>query len=391
MTTATVKDMAMAVVPAGRHQDLGRGAVGIVLARIAAGPAAGQPTDGAWARPMTEAPVAAGETVSLYWGAPAVAYVLHTGGHPAHAGALARLDEHIGNVTAARLRAAYERMDRGELTHPAEYDLISGLTGLGLYHLVRHGGEAPGMTREVLEYLVALSRPVHRDGVTLPGWQCGTGPDGTPDPAWPGGHLNLGMAHGIAGILALASSAMRTGIQVHGQAETISELCAVFDEYRQGPAAVPWWPGIVGHRSQADAGHRERPSWCYGSAGQARAQQLAGLALGDRQRIRAAEQALAGCAAREATSLFTDASLCHGWAGLVQTLRRAIPDALEPDPLMTALRQAQRGMEDHLARMGPPASGGLLEGTSGIMLAQDDLPRSDGGPPPWDACLLLAL
>ena len=105
--------------------------------------------------------------------------------------------------------------------------------------------------------------------------------------------------------------------------------------------------------------------------------------------MRAAEQALAGCADREATALFTDASLCHGWAGLVQTLRRAADDALEPDPLRTALRQAQRGMEDHLARMGPQASGGLLEGTSGIMLAQDDLPRADGGPPSWDACLLL--
>ncbi len=45
----------------------------------------------------------------------------------------------------------------------------------------------------------------------------------------------------------------------------------------------------------------------------------------------------------------------------------------------------------HLARAGPPASGGLLEGTSGIQRAQNDLPRTGGEPPAWDACLLLTL
>jgi hypothetical protein len=108
--------------------------------------------------------------------------------------------------------------------------------------------------------------------------------------------------------------------------------------------------------------------------------------------MRVAERALAGCVLdRQVTGLLTDASLCHGWAGVVQTLWRASNDALSPQPLRTALREARRGMEDHLARAGPPASGGLLEGTSGIMLAQNDLPRTGGEPSCWDACLLLTL
>jgi hypothetical protein len=48
-------------------------------------------------------------------------------------------------------------------------------------------------------------------------------------------------------------------------------------------------------------------------------------------------------------------------------------------------------MEDQLTRMGPPASAGLLEGRSGIQLAQNDLPSASSGPPAWDACLLLTL
>ena len=189
---------------------------------------------------------------------------------------------------------------------------------------------------------------------------------------------------------------MRVGIQVEGHAEAVSELCAAFDRYRQGSSACPWWPAMISlseHSQGTISQERQaRPSWCYGTPGQARAQQLAGLALGDLERVRVAERALAGCVLdRQVTGLLIDASLCHGWAGVVQALWRAASDALSPQPLRTALRKARRGMEDHLARAGPPASGGLLEGRSGILLAQNDPPRTAGEPPCWDACLLLTL
>ena len=66
----------------------------------------------------TVLPGANGMAASLFYGAPAVAFVLHTGAHPAYAAMLAALDEHINDLTALKLAAAYERMDRGELTRP---------------------------------------------------------------------------------------------------------------------------------------------------------------------------------------------------------------------------------------------------------------------------------
>ena len=382
----------------GWHQDLGRGAAGTALARIAAARITGLPprATAPWIRAMTESPVTAGASASLFYGAPAVAFVLHTAAHPAYAAMLAALDEHVNDLTALKLSAAHERIDRGELTRPSEYDLISGLTGLGLYHLVRHGSAGSGMTAAVLGYLVALAAPVCRHGESLPGWWSGTGPASEPDRALPMGHLNLGMAHGLAGVLALLSGAMMSGIQVDGHAKAVSELCTVFDRHRQASSACPWWPAMVTFdeykRGTASPGRQARPSWCYGTPGHARAQQLAGLALGDHERMRVAERALAGCVLdRQVTGLLTDASLCHGWAGLVQALWRAASDALDPGPLQAALRTARRGMEDQLTRIGPPASSGLLEGTSGIMLAQNDLSQAGGEPPAWDACLLLTL
>jgi hypothetical protein len=193
---------------AGWHQDLGSGAAGTALARIAAArssgltPYATEP----WITAMAAYAITANASVGLFYGAPAVAFVLHTAAHPAYGARLAALDEHINNLTALKLAAAYQRMDRGELTRPSEYDLISGLSGLGLYHLVRHGSASSGMTAAVLDYLVALAEPVRRDGVSLPGWWSGDGPASAPDPAWAAGHLNLGMAHGISGILALLSA-----------------------------------------------------------------------------------------------------------------------------------------------------------------------------------------
>jgi hypothetical protein len=155
---------------AGSHQDLGRGAAGTALARIAAARLAGLPprATGPWVRAMTAGPVTANASAGLFYGAPAVAFVLHTGAHPAYAGMLAALDEHVNDLTALKLAAAYERIGRGELAWPAEYDLISGLTGLGLYHLVRHGPAGSGMTAAVLGYLIALGTGLQRRRV--PAW-----------------------------------------------------------------------------------------------------------------------------------------------------------------------------------------------------------------------------
>lgn len=100
----------------GWHQDLGRGAAGTALARIAAARITGLPprVTAPWIRAMTESPVTANASASLFCGAPAVAFVLHTAAqHPAYAAMLAALDEHINDLTALKLAAARERIDRG--------------------------------------------------------------------------------------------------------------------------------------------------------------------------------------------------------------------------------------------------------------------------------------
>lgn len=196
-----------------------------------------------------------------------------------------------------RLRRAHERIDAEQLPVLREYDLIRGLTGIGAYLLHRHhGGE---LLHSVLFYLVRLTEPRRIDGDTMPGWWTANAPNDQPSPQLPGGHGNLGMAHGIAGPLALLCTALWHGITVVGQVDAIGRICAWLDQWRTGTGRRAWWPETVSATDQRAGTVRQtgpgRPSWCYGTPGRARAQQLAGLALADERRQHHAEQALAGC------------------------------------------------------------------------------------------------
>ncbi|MFD9595733.1 lanthionine synthetase C family protein [Kitasatospora sp. NPDC059973] len=345
-----------------------------------------------WVAAMTRQPVTALPDDGLFNGAPAVGFVLNAAQHPSYGRALASLDPHIDRITRARLVSANARIDAGLLPELREWDLISGLTGLGAYQLARHGDTA--LLRDVLSFLVRLTAPVTIGGEVLPGWWCENGPADTPSRHWPGGHANAGLAHGICGPLALVSTAMRHGIGVPGQAGTIARICAWLDQHRQGDGARAWWPGMLSRAEwragKVSQGGPQRPSWCYGTPGQARAQQLAGLALHDPDRQRIAEDALVGCVS-DSAQLFdlTDATVCHGWAGLLLTTWRAAADARD-DRLARQLPKLRALMDRHL-RGGDQLEGtGLLEGTAGLRLAQHTTSVTTPPVSRWDACLLLA-
>jgi hypothetical protein len=369
----------------GWSQSLGRGAAGIALLHVVHARAAVGPwtTANQWIRLMTNEPVIATSTASMFRGAPAVAFVLRAAGQPAYQPALHRLDQHIEQLTRQRVARAYERIDCGEQPALREFDLISGLTGLGGYFIQRSGDSAP--LREVLSYLVRLVEPLRHDGQTLPGWWTDHGPDDRPSAQWPGGHANLGMAHGIAGPLALLSTAMRRRIIVPGHADAIARICAWLDRFRAGRDGSGWWPGRLSRAEHHDGLIRQpgpqRPSWCYGTPGIARAVQVAGRALDDPGRQREAENALLGCVGddRQLAQL-RDSSLCHGWAGLTQAVHRASADALD-DRLAGHVPRLHGRLRDH----GLPGRTGLLEGIAGVRLVNSHI--TDFA---WDACLLLS-
>lgn len=134
----------------------------------------------------------------------------------------------------------------------------------------------------MLAYLVRLTHPLTTlDGQTLPGWWTPRAPHDRPSPRWPGGHANLGLAHGITGPLALLATAGRHGVTVAGHADAIDRIWAWLDRWRTGTGPRAWWPETLSTAEHHAGSVRQpgpgRPSWCYGTPGISRALQLAAL------------------------------------------------------------------------------------------------------------------
>ncbi|GHE73892.1 lanthionine synthetase C family protein [Streptomyces cellulosae] len=396
---------------AGLHwQSLAYGAPGIALLHIERAAVGRGPWERAhaWLAAAAQQPFTSGPDSHPFHGAPAFGHALacatrHLPG--SYRRALKVLDEQIDADVTRRLGAAHHRIDAGQLPQLREFDTLRGLTGYGAYIL--HRDPASPTLRAVLEYLVRLVQPIVQDEQELPGWWTPTGPSGRLDNRFPGGHANHGVAHGIGGVLALLALAAHEGTTVPGQYEALRAILSWLDSWRHdsGTSASPVWPYWVTLSDVREPGALrvgpQRPSWCYGTAGLARAQQLAALVLQDVERQIAVEEALIGSLTDPSQLAATrDPALCHGFAGLahvaarvaedahpstVGRLRAVIPALLaavhppDADPVMAV---------DHLLA-DPDCGPGLLEGAAGIALAL--LAPVTGAPPAthWDSCLLL--
>jgi hypothetical protein len=334
--------------------------------------------------------IVATSAASLYLGAPAVTFAVHlaNGGTGRYAQPLTALRARTAAITRQRLQEANARIDTAQRPRTSEYDLFYGLTGLGALYLAHDPGNP--LLEQILAYLTRLTVPLPGDDRQLPGWWTSHDPHGRLSSTFPSGRMNLGAAHGIAGPLTLMSAAARYGITVTGLHDAITRICAVLDNWRQDGPAGPWWPGwitlpehVTGRLTQAGPG---RPSWCYGTPGLAGAQLLAGRALGDTSRQDLAIEALRQCLAdRTQLRQIRDATLCHGTAGILLTTHHAARDAT-PGTFTNILRHL-RAMHDSQPRL--PDSG-LLEGSTGRVLASlcdDAAGRTASG---WEACMLLA-
>lgn len=338
---------------------------------------------------LASEPVVANEHAALYYGAPAVAFVLDAAaadGVLRYRSAAENLHAHVVRLARQRLEAAARRAASGAATAFGEYDLFYGLTGFGVQLLRRMPGS--DILTDVLRYIISLTRPRRDEGEELPGWWVAHSPD--PILPTPGGHANAGMAHGAAGLLALLSIATRQGVVVEGQAEAIEALAAWFDRWCQDSPDGPWWPQWLtrenlrtGRPAQPRPG---RPSWCYGAAGIARALQLAAIATNNSARRQAAEDAMAACLSDRQLGRITEAGLCHGMAGVYQAAYRAACDAGTPK-----IRERLPAVAAALTRCAAAEAEntpGLLTGDAGVNLALETVrhttPRTG-----WDACLLI--
>lgn len=264
-----------------------------------------------------------GTPLGLYDGVAGVGYAADrlAGGRARYGGLLGSVDELVAGVVGEH-RA---RLARARGFPVRDWDLVSGITGLGVYLLTRRAvPSARAALDQALATLVDLSG--RADGE--PRWA-------TPAeylfedmrPVAPEGNVNCGLAHGVPGPLALMSLALLNGVEVDGQVaatrRTADWLAGRARPGRWGPD----WPAAV-PLGKGPAPRCARPGWCYGNAGIARALWLSGHALRQPELLGLAVQALRQALERQrAEGPLDSPTFCHGLAGLAQATLRIAADS----------------------------------------------------------------
>jgi hypothetical protein len=278
-----------------------------------------------------------------------------------------------------------------------DYDLINGLVGFGVYALERLPRPAA---------VACLGRVIDRLAETAehkaPGVTWWT------NPAWlvaetqekfPHGYYNLGLAHGVPGVIALLGQACAAGVALP-KARPLLEGAVRWLLAQQGPGGFGFWVAPEAQERPA------RLAWCYGDPGVAAA--LLGAARGvgqpawERQALAMARRAAKRPAAESGV---VDAGLCHGAAGLGHLFNRMYQATGEP-----RLAEAARSWFARTLEMGRPGRGvggyeawvpgdggkntwvaeaGLLTGAAGIALGL--LAAATTIEPAWDRVLLVAI
>jgi hypothetical protein len=358
-----------------------------------------------------------------------------TDGH--YSGLRGKLTSWVADDQLKRLEPLRKRHRRGELGVPwFAYDVINGLSGTGRLLLdaaaPTSGSDAvvPGAEEALtatLRYLVRLTTPLTVHNIQVPGWW--VPPELQPVEQdrieYPQGDFNLGLAHGAPGPLTLLCLAAERGVDVPGLYDAVRTLGEWLARWALRDADGPYWPCRVSWEEetatrQPDAGFT-RTAWCYGAPGVVGALHRAGRLLGRPEWQQLAVDSLRAALARDESTWRLDGpTVCHGYAGLLQVLVRAVQETGD-EQLRAAVPGLARRVLDFADEDAPfvfphlvpdhaqgwrHATGhrrldvaGILEGAAGVVCAllevlPPGLPVGSatdrGQGPAWDRVLMLA-
>jgi lantibiotic biosynthesis protein len=342
-------------------------------------------------------------TAGLHGGLTGVAWVIaHVSGHAGDprevegADAVDSLDEALLEALAA-----HERW-------PGDFDVVSGLVGIGVYGLERR--RLPGgreLVDRVVHHLGRLARWTDRGAAF---WR----PPGFLGPAlrdiYPAGCFDLGLAHGSAGVISWLADLHRASLADDGASHLLDGCVRWVLGQRVDGGQGSVFPSHVGADGRPKLA---RFAWCYGDPGVSLALYKAAGALRNADWRRGALD-VARRAARFShhEAHVADPGLCHGALGLAHIYNRLwqasgddeLPAAArswyaralnmgEPLGGLSAYRESSPADHASPADQARPDAGlidegSLLGGRAGMGLAL--LAAATAVEPGWDDLLLLA-
>jgi hypothetical protein len=216
----------------------------------------------------------------------------------------------------------------------ANYDLIGGLVGFGIYALERWPrGRSPEILDVVVERIVAQAEPGDRGST----WT--TPPELLPlhqRRVAPNGYHNLGVAHGVPGLLAFLARAVRTSPAPKAERALEDGVRWLLDAQLPLTTGLRYASWIPIGKAGTPQGDPDKPlGWCYGDLGVAAALLVAGRSAGREDWSQEGVAIARRCAdvGLPATGV-REHGLCHGSAGIGLLFAR-LANATD-DPLLAA-------------------------------------------------------
>lgn len=289
---------------------------------------------------------------------------------------------------------------------PGSFDLIRGLTGIGVYALERLPRAS---ARRQVELVVARLAALAETEPAAPGRTWRTPPSPLFQPGanrYPNGHFDVGLAHGVAGPVAFLAEVLLRVPDAPPETRPLLDDALRWLRAQRISGRDSCYPAMYG----PDDGMRAptRMAWCYGDPGVAVALLAAGRALGDDGLVAEAREVARACAGRDpGRGQIEDAGLCHGSAGLGHVLNclgqdlgdealiglarswfgYALDHRLPDQPLAGFPAVQRRFGPDHHGTPTLTPNAGLLEGAAGVGLAL--LSAASDVEPWWDGLLLV--
>ncbi len=282
-----------------------------------------------------------------------------------------------------------------------DYELISGLVGYGVYALARQSSSQ----RNAL--LTAIVRHLEETAIATSGSLTWFTPSHLLPQRQrersPGGFFNLGLAHGVPGVIAFLAQICSQGI-ASGSARALLDRAVswLLSQEVTAPGAEGF-PSTLSPDGRSTDRERTRVAWCYGDLGIATALLWAARSVQESNWEREAIRIATRAAERPLEkSGVVDAGLCHGAAGnghLFNRLYQATRNEMFLDAARRYFQQALAfrrpgqgvgGFRSFSGFAGEwKANPGLLEGAAGVGLAF--LAAISSVEPEWDRMLLVSV
>src|ERR1700722_10423847 len=145
---------------------------------------------------------------SIYGGLASICYAIHFASRQGsrYQRMLAKLDDVLcENIEHEYLMPLAEHFKKGTSVPAQLYDLIQGIVGVGLYCVNRQvNSKLSILAQSITSFLIQLTYPIEIKGHLVPGWYLSQENQfiQADKESYPEGNFNLGLAHGIPGVLA---------------------------------------------------------------------------------------------------------------------------------------------------------------------------------------------